>query len=240
MNNLPVASPAPPPRQTRRLVGSSGARRYTPLPSSNGGDSVARPGSGGNSANSGSTRYPRRSLGCPARRICGACGRHGFAGDSVASSDTLPQTSVIFGCCSRPKWERVYVVGSAISFGDDIASVGVGSTNANGLHNSSCKASSSHWPAQRSTGAQSSGRSQTLPPNQHDGGVSCDGTSGATLPLVLSLPPALYFHRRGSYFSRGRERPSILCVWIYSSTPEAHATQATPSSRLPTSWPSCP
>ena len=171
---------------------------------------VARPRSGGNSAHSGSMRYPRRSLGCPARRICGTCGRHGFAGDSVASSDTLPQTSVIFGCCSRPKWERVYVVGSAISVGDDIASVGVGSTNANGLHNSSCKASSSHWPAQRSTGAQSSGRGLTraarprsggsgLPPSTDNGGdfyadanshVGASERSGSSFaPAVVARPP---------------------------------------------------
>ena len=203
-----MASPAPPPRQTRRLVGSSGARRYTPLPS-NGGGSVARPRSGGNSADSGSTRYPRRSLGCPARRICGTCGRHGFAGDSVASSDTLPQTSVIFGCCSRPKWERVYVVGSAISVGDDIASVGVGSTNANGLHNSSCKASSSHWPAQHPSSAQFVRRGGSNPPCTTSGGASYAnfhhvGTGDLTLSLggvvtyarlddtTCSLPPSLY------------------------------------------------
>ena len=89
-----------------------------------------------------------------------------------------------------------------------INSVG-GSDTANGWQKLTCNASSSNWPAQRSTGAQSSGRRQTLPPNLHDGGVSCDGTSGATLPLIYSLPPTLYFQRRGSYFSRGRERPSI-------------------------------
>ena len=107
-------------------------------------------------------RYPRRSLGCPARRICGTCGRPGSAVKNVASSnghvDTLPQTSVILGCSSRSKRERIYVVASAISFGDAIASVGVGSNYANGSHKSSCEASSSHWPAQRTTSAQSCGR----------------------------------------------------------------------------------
>jgi hypothetical protein len=107
-------------------------------------------------------RYPRRSLGCPARRICGTCGRHGSADENVASStghvDTLPQTSDILGCSSRSKREGVYFVGSAISFSDAFASVGVGSNNADGSHKSSCETSSSHWPAQRSTSAQSCGR----------------------------------------------------------------------------------
>ena len=141
--------------------------------------------------------------------MCGTCGRHGFAGDSVASSDTLPQTSVIFGCCSRPKWERVYVAGSAISFGDDIASVGVGSTNANGLHNSSCKASSSHWSSSRPSSAQFFRLGGSHPPLSTPGGASyadLHHVRGSDLTLSLSgvvytawlddarysLPPTLY------------------------------------------------
>ena len=41
---------------------------------------------------------------------------------------------VILGRRSRSKWERVYVVGSAISFGDAIARVSIGSYHANVLH----------------------------------------------------------------------------------------------------------
>jgi hypothetical protein len=187
---------------------------------------VARPRSGGNSAHSGSMRYPRRFLRCPAYRICGTCGRHGsadenvdarricFADDTVASSnghvDTLPQTSVILGYRSRPKRERAYVVGSAISFGDAIASVGGGSDTANGWQKSTCNASSSNWPAQRSTGAQSSGRGITraarprsggsgLPPSTDNGGdfyadsnshVGASERSGSSFaPAVVARPP---------------------------------------------------
>ena len=142
---------------------------------------VARPRSGGISTHSGSMRYPRCSFRCPARRICGTRGRHGSANENLARSNghvgTLPQTLVILGCSSRSKRERVYVVGFATSFGVAIASVGLGSNNANGSPESSCEASSSHWPAQQSTSAQSSGRGHTLPPYPPDGGVSCDGSS---------------------------------------------------------------
>ena len=178
-------------------------------------------------------RYPRRSLRCPACRICGTCGRHGsadenvdacricgtcgrhgFADDTVASSnghvDTLPQTSVILGYRSRPKRERAYVVGSAISFSDAIASVGGGSDTANGWQKSTCNASSSNWPAQRSTGAQSSGRGITraarprsggsgLPPSAYNGGdfyadanshVGASKRSGSSFaPAVIARPP---------------------------------------------------
>jgi hypothetical protein len=179
-------------------------------------------------------RYPRRSLRCPARRICGTCGRHGSAVKNVASSnghvDTLPQTSVILGCSSRSKRERIYVVASAISFGDAIASVGVGSNYANGSHKSSCEASSSHWPAQRSTSAQSCGRGHTLPPYPPDGGVSCDGSS---LP-----PPSRPWLYRWYVFS-GRYCPSISCSWNEPSTTNAPSTQAVSSSSLPPSRPTC-
>ena len=71
--------------------------------------------------------------------------------------DTLPHTLILLGCCRRSKRERVSIIGSAISFGDAIASVGVSSSFANGSCTSSCESSSSHWPAQWSTSAQSSG-----------------------------------------------------------------------------------
>jgi hypothetical protein len=114
--------------------------------------------------------------------------------------------------------------------------------------------SSLHWASQLSPCAQSFQRGYSLPPILNTGGASyanSDEVGMSDLSLLLggvvhyallnntsySLPLPIQLHWVHSLFG-GRECPSIPNVWTYSSTVEAHATQAPSSLSLPLPWPS--
>jgi hypothetical protein len=110
-----------------------------------------------------------------------------------------------------------------------------------------------HWALQLSPCAQSFRQGYSLPPILDTGGASyatSDEVGKSDLSLSLggvvhyallndtsySLPIPIQLCWVHSLFG-GRECPSIPNVWTYTSTAEAHTTQAPSSSRLPSPWP---
>ncbi len=111
-----------------------------------------------------------------------------------------------------------------------------------------------HWSTRHPLRAQFFRRGGSHPPKTFARGAfyaNSDevGTSNLSLSLggvvhyallndtSYSLPLPIQPRWVHSLFS-GRECPSIPNVWTYSSTAEAHATQAPSSSHLPSPWPS--